>query len=166
MTSPIRKLRDKLCRELAQTEQSAAVHCAREARRYGALPPGELLRAISEHAEVMRPSLRDLLEHEQSFGARLGRGIGEGLSTLRHLAIDRVVDAERSYRATLLGVRHGIDVARMLREVLAQQEPVLADVCDELIEGRLSLVVEGERLLGWFAHHPDIALRTATTLAA
>jgi hypothetical protein len=37
------------------------------------------------------------------------------------MAVYRFVDAERSYRATLLGLRHGVDVARLLREVIVSR---------------------------------------------
>jgi hypothetical protein len=167
MTSALQTLRDKLVRELAQTEQSAAVHCEREARRYHGHPPGQALRAISKHAIAMRRELLFLADLKQPFGARLGRTLGEALSALRQLAIDRVVDAERSYRATLLGVRHGVDVARLLREVFVQQQDAgSARSCDLLLGERVRLVEEAERVLGWFARNPAQAVRSATTLQA
>lgn len=165
MTSSLRPLREKLCRELAQAEQSAAVHCERESRRYGEHPPAAALRAISRHAVALRPELSFLLELSRPIGARLGRSVGEALSALRHLAIDRIVDAERSYRATLLGVRHGIDVARLLHAVFAQQQDTRSlRACELLIEPRVRLIGDAERVLGWFARNPDLALCSSTTL--
>jgi len=165
MTVSIRQLRDKLCRELAQSEQSAAVHCEREARRYGAHPPGHVLRAIASHAREMRAPLSGVIEARQPFGARVGRAVGEAFSAIRHFAADRVIDAERSYRATLLGVRHGLDVARLLHEVLLQQQDARgARTCDLLIDQRSQLVVDAEAALRWFARNPDVALHSSTSI--
>ena len=36
---------------------------------------------------------------------------------MRHFVVDRFVDVEQSYRGTLLGMRHGLDLVRLLREV-------------------------------------------------
>jgi hypothetical protein len=162
MSKPLQKLRDKLCRELAQSEHDAVLHCAREARRYGSRPPGHAMRVISDHARELHPRLAVLWGARQQVGARAGRAVGDALSAARDFAVDWVIDAERSYRATLLGVRHGIGVAQLLRHVLARQQdtPGLR-ACDELIDGRLRLVSRGEDQLDWFAAHPDIALRSS-----
>lgn len=163
----LHELHAKLCRELAQTEQSAAVHCEREARRYGDHPPAERLRAISRHAVGMRAELAPLFAPRQALGERIGRGIGEALSLLRQVVIDRVVDAQRSYRATLLGVRHGVDVARVLQEVLTRTHDATGvQLCAKLIAERVALIEAGERALTWFARRPDLAVRTATSLQA
>lgn len=156
------KLREKLCRELAQGEHDAIVHCAREARRYGRQPPGQILRAVADHARRVRPTLARVWGDHQPLGTRAGQAVGEAFSTLRHLAIDWIIDAERSYRATLLGLRHGLDVARLLRELLVQQQDDDAlRVCDALIVGRSELLKGVEERLRWFAEHPDVALRSA-----
>jgi len=158
---PIQKLRNKLCRELAQSEHDAKTHCAREARRYGAYPPGKVLRAVSEHARELEPRLTTVWR-DQGVGVSAGRAVGEAFSSIRHLIVDRVLDAERSYRATLLGLRHGLDAARLLRSVLAEQRDVAAiAICDTLIEGRARLLTRLEDQLRWFAAHPELALRSA-----
>jgi hypothetical protein len=164
---PIQKLREKLSRELAQSEHDAMTHCSREARRYGAQPPGQALRAVSEHARKLQPRLGVIWKQQKAIGARAGRAVGEAFSLIRHLAVDWVLDAERSYRATLLGLRHGLDTARLLREVLAEQRdlPALA-VCDTLIDGRARLLARLEERLRWFAAHPEIALRSSRPRAA
>lgn len=165
MTVSIRHLRDKLARELAQSEHSASAHCAREARRYGAHPPAEALRAIANHADAMRALLARVIDAEQPLGARLGRAVGEAFSTIRDLAADRMIDAERSYRATLLGVKHGLDVARLLRAVLLEQQDVRgAEVLDQLLAERTNLVHGAENELPWFARNPDIALQSSTAI--
>jgi hypothetical protein len=156
------KLRDKLCRELAQSEHDAIVHCVREARRYGRQPPGQILRAVADHARQIRPALGRVWGDGPPLGIRAGQAVGEAFSALRHLATDWIIDAERSYRATLLGLRHGLDAARLLREVLVQQQDRDAQrVCDELIAGRGELLTGVEDRLRWFAAHPDVALRSA-----
>jgi hypothetical protein len=155
------KLREKLCRELAQSEHDAVVHCSREARRYGMLLPGQVFRAVAAHAKEIRPQL-ETLWGKQALGIRAGRAVGEAFSTVRHAAVDWVIDAERSYRATLLGLRHGHDAARLLREVLVQQQDEHGRrVCDRLIAGRARLLSEVEHGLRWCAEHPDTALRSS-----
>lgn len=158
---PLQKLREKLSRELAQSEHDAMTHCSREARRYGALPPGQTLRAVSDHARKLHPRLAAIWG-EQPVGVRAGRAVGEAFSSIRHFAVDWVLDAERSYRATLLGLRHGLDTARLLREVLAVQRdmPALA-CCDALIDGRARLLERVEQRLRWFAANPEAALRSS-----
>jgi hypothetical protein len=158
----IQELREKLCRELAQSEHDAVVHCTREARRYGALPPGQAFRAIAAHAKENRPRLKAVWGAKQRLGIRAGRAVGEVFSMLRHAAVDWAIDAERSYRATLLGLRHGLDAARLLREVLIQQQDDDARRrCDQLIEGRDRLLSRAEHRLRWFAEHPEVALRSS-----
>jgi hypothetical protein len=158
---PIEKLREKLCRELAQSEHDAETHCEREARRYGAQPPGQAMRAVSQHARSLRPRLATIFG-DQQIGARAGRAVGEAFSAVRHFAADWMIDAERSYRGTLLGLRHGLDAARLLRSVLVEQrDRASIAICDELIAGRARLLERLERHLRWFAQHPAVALRSS-----
>ncbi len=162
MATPIQRLREKLCRELAQSEHDAILHCEREASRYGAQPPGQVLRVIADHARQVRPRLDWLWGSQRGLGVRVGRIVGELFSAVRHFAVDWMIDAERSYRATLLGLRHGLGVARLLREVVALQHDADAiRVCDELLEGRVRLLARAEDRLRWFAEHPELALRSS-----
>src|SRR6185295_11087430 len=163
----LQKLREKLCRELAQSEHDAVTHCAREARRYGTQPPARVLRAVSAHARKLQPELVAIWGTQQATGVRVGRAVGEAFSSIRHFAVDWVLDAERSYRATLLGLRHGLDAARLLRGVLAElhDQPALA-VCDALIDGRARFLGAVEDQLRWFAAHPEVALRSSRPRAA
>jgi hypothetical protein len=161
MATSLERLRTKLGRELAQAEHDAIIHCEREAGRYGHLPPGEAFRAIADHAREVRPQLAAVWG-DQPTGVRAGRVVAEVFSAVRQFALDRVTDAERSYRATLLGLRHGVDVVRLMREVLVRQhdhEPLR--VCNELLERRLRLLGRAEERLRWFAEHPDVALRSS-----
>ena len=166
MSTELRRLREKLCRELAQSEHDAVIQCAREAARLRACPPAEKLRAIAAHAEHLRPRLDALLIPGQPIGIRVGRLVGEAFSGLRHFFFDRMLSAERSYRATLLGLQHGIDAARLLRDVARREELIrLFRFCDDLIAEREVLVREAERALVWFAEHPEIAMASGARIA-
>jgi hypothetical protein len=130
------RLREKLYRELTQSEHDAIVHCSREARRYGAQPPGQVLRAIADHARELRPRLYDVWGTKPWLGVRAGRAIGEAFSTL--------------------------DVARLLRDVLARQhDDDGRRVCDQLVDRRDRLLSRAQHRLRWFAEHPEMALRSA-----
>lgn len=142
------------------------VHPAREASRLGKVPPADALRAIAAHAEHLRPRLDALLIPRQPLGMRAGRWVGRTFSAVRHFFIDRLLSSERSYRATLLGLLHGLDTARLLREVAHRCEEIrLFRFCDDLIARREPLVREAERALSWFAVHPDTALTSGARLA-
>ncbi|MGN6106879.1 MAG: hypothetical protein ACTHU0_17360 [Kofleriaceae bacterium] len=157
----LHKLRNKLCRELAQSEHDAKLHPAREARRLGDVPPAHSLLRISEHAEELRPRFEALMQRKhQRRGMRLGRTVGSMFSALRHAIFDRMIDSERAFRATLLGLRHGLDCARLLRDVAAREgDSFLVRFCDELLVERSGLLEDAEQTLSWFADCPSIALR-------
>jgi hypothetical protein len=153
-------LRGKLTRELAQSEQSARVHPVREARRLGDVPPAMALLALSDHAVAMSSRLDSLMRRRgQRTGLRLGHAVGRLFSALRHGLFDRLIGAERSYRGTLLGFHHGLDVARLLREVAHRTGDLpLATFCDDLLGQRTALLERAEQSLAWFADHPRHAL--------
>ena len=162
----LQKLCSKLFRELAQSEHSATVHTRREARRLGEIPPAHALLAISEHAESQRPRLEALMAKRNIPGKRLGDYVGQVFSLLRHVIGDRMIDVERSYRGTLLGVRHGIDTTRLLREVAVRLDDAhLVRFCDELMIDRLGLLERAEHALGWFADEPARAIQSGLRLA-
>lgn len=162
----LHKLSSKLCRELAQSEHSAIVHPRREARRLGDISPAHALLAISAHAEAMRPQFQALMAKRQPGGVKIGQLVGQWFSTLRHLFVDRVIDLERSYRGTLLGFRHGIDLVRLLREVsLREHDTHLGRFCDEFLLERLTLIEGAEQALAWFAEQPAKAIRSGMRLA-
>jgi hypothetical protein len=163
--SDLHKLRTKLCRELAQSEQSARIHPLREARRLGKVPPAAALRTIADHAAMMRPRFEALMR-DQPAGRRVGRWVGKLFSALRHGLFDRMIDTERSFRGTLLGLRHGVDTARLLREVAARLGDVyLVAFCDELLARRLPLIARAEATLSWFADQPSRALQSGMRAA-
>ena len=71
MSDPLVRLRDKLCRELAQAEHDARSHTRREAKRLGDCPPGRALLAIAEHADDVELAFAKLTKHRRSVGRRL-----------------------------------------------------------------------------------------------
>jgi hypothetical protein len=102
----------------------------------------------------------------QPIGIRVGRLVGEVFSGLRHFLFDRMLSTERSYRATLLGLQHGLDVARLLRDVARREEKIrLFRFCDDLIAEREVLLREAERALHWFAEHPEAAMASGARIA-
>lgn len=154
------RLKRKLCRELSQSEHSAIAQPQREARRLGSTPPGDVFRAIAAHAQAMRPRLDELLvERSTRRGVRIAELVGELFSITRHVIADRLIDTERSYRATLLGLDHGADIVRMLAAVAAvDHDTRLAGFCDEWLTGRLALLERARRELAWFVREPQVAL--------
>ncbi|MDQ3334825.1 MAG: hypothetical protein M4D80_06680 [Myxococcota bacterium] len=162
----LHKLCTKLCRELAQSEHSAVVHPQREAKRLGDVSPAHALLAIAEHAKALRPRFEALMVKRQPKGIKVGRVFGEIFSVIRQLIADRVIDAERSYRGTLLGLRHGIDVVRLLREVsLREHDTHLLRFCDDFLVERVALMEGAEQALAWFAEQPSRAIRSGMRLA-
>jgi hypothetical protein len=166
MTDDLARLRHKLSRELAQSEHDAVYQTRREASRLGENLPAAKLREIAAHAEHLSPRLEALLLQRQPLGMRAGRWVGETFSIIRHYFVDRILQSERSYRATLLGLAHGLDVARLLREVARRSDDVrLFRFCDDMIAQREPLIHEAARALTWFASHPDVALTRGARLA-
>jgi len=159
MTALLR-LRRKLCRELAQSELDARLHTRREARRLGEVVPALALRAIAAHADALQPRFAMLVRRDQPFGFAVGRAVARMFSGVRHVLLDRIIDREHSYRATLLGLYHGVDTARLLREVCVRAGDVyLARFCDELVGEREVLLEQAQHALAWFADAPKLALR-------
>ena len=153
------KLLRNLIPEVFQTEVSASRHCRREAGRNPGTPPAQALLAVSEHADRSLARLR-----EQVRAAGLPVSVGGGLlgatfSELRERIADRLMDGDRSYRATLLGVRHGVDVVKMfgLTAALARKNE-LAEWAEDWLATRTELAHELERQLEWFALHTERAL--------
>jgi hypothetical protein len=152
-----------LFEELNQTERSAKRHCAREADRLGDTPPAAALYAVSRHAERVLTDLSRIAMLEDLTDGTLGLTVGELFTNVRHLVTDRVLESERSYRATLLGCRHGVDVVRFLRFVAeASGRSELAAFCARWLDDREPLVAELEAAMSWFARRPRAARKRAT----
>lgn len=170
MTQPSRdssaqSLLNSLSNELFQTETSASRHCRREADRLGDTAPAVALRAIAEHADLVLAELPSMAERNGMPISRGGRLTGALFSQLRDKMFDMMIDSDRSYRGTLLGCRHGLDVVRMLKhlaEVMGKSD--LDAFCASWLTTRTVLVQQVEDEMAWFAKHPDEALKLARPL--
>lgn len=148
----------KLFAEFFQTERSASRHGRREARRYETAPPAQALRAVSEHAERELRELKELARLKGLQERRVGAIVGESFSLIREFVGDRLVDAERSYRGTLLGMRHGIDLVDLIRRVAdACGQVEVGGFCTRWLDERRPLVHEVSQVLSWFAANPERA---------
>ncbi len=161
-----RDLLQSLARELYQTETSAKLHCRREAERLGDAPPGRPLLATALHAQEALMSFSDQAKRLQlPLSSPVGALVGAIFSELRERVLDRLVRSERSYRGTLLGMRHGVDLVLMLRELsIPLRDPLLGTWCEDWLRVRTSLLREAETSLAWFAEHADKARHVARPL--
>jgi hypothetical protein len=148
--------------EVFQTEESAFVQPKREARRLEGAPPAAAMLAVSQHAEAGLDGFRRLAENRGYKRAKAGKVIGRLFSKVRHVGTDLLISSEKSYRATILGIRHGIGVVLLLEDAaVASGDQELADYCAEwlAVRGRLAENVESE--LSWFAENPELAMTRA-----
>ncbi|MBL8739460.1 MAG: hypothetical protein JNK04_00150 [Myxococcales bacterium] len=148
---------ESLLRELHQTERSCATHCRREAERFPGERPAYAMIHLAEHAdqvlERMKPLGRD------GTAQKLAEGLGSFLSLCRELVLDRIVREERSYRGTLLGVRHGIDLVILLRNAaVSEKSDLMLEFCDKWLEKRTVLWEEAVAALEWFDQNPERAM--------
>ena len=149
-----------LFRELFQSEQSALEHPRVEAQRLGDVPPAAPMYAIAAHAESTLPEIRALAAERELPAVEAGRAFGSAFSTLRQYAADLLLSHEKSYRGTILGARHGIDLVILLEDVATEAEdPLLAAWCGGWLEVRRPLVERAAGELAWFAENPDLAMR-------
>lgn len=150
-----------LMRELFQTEQSAERHPVREAERLGDSAPAQAMRAVSEHARRVLAELPAVATGHELPDSAVGRGVGLLFSRVRDTIADKLVDAERSYRGTLLGMRHGVDLVRLIRHVAdASGQVEVAGFATRWLEEREPLVAAVEQALSWFAQHPDVSVHS------
>jgi hypothetical protein len=150
-----------LFRELFQTEYSAKVHPRREARHLGEAP-AEALRAVSGHAAQVLRELPTIARAHELPVSRTALSVGALFSFVRETIADRIVESERSYRGTLLGMRHGIDLVKMIRMVADHNGLVdIGGFCTRWLDTREPLVAKVEQALSWFAHHPGAAAHSA-----
>jgi hypothetical protein len=153
----------KLCREITRAERIAVEHAPREAERFGTeVPPVAALREVAGHAAAMHPRFRTVVT---GHGIRLGRnGIGPTLSTLRHLVVDQVVDAERTYRNALLDLRHGLDAVELLHGIARHDELFgIIRWCTEWLAVRRTLLARVEAQLAWYVDRAiELAMDSGT----
>ena len=151
-----------LSRELFQTETSASRHCRREAARLGDSGPAAALLAVADHADAVLLELPKLAQRNNMPVSRGGALTGELFSQLRDKLFDMLIDSDRSYRGTLLGCRHGIDVVHMLQHLANVVGKADLDAfCAAWLSTRTVLVQRVEDQLAWFARHPGHALKLA-----
>ncbi|MET0285736.1 MAG: hypothetical protein ABW352_14750 [Polyangiales bacterium] len=168
LTPNQRTLLNNLTREIFQTETSAVRHGQREAERYDAgAPPAHALRAVSTHAERVLIELPGLAERAGLIISKGGILVGELFSQGRDKLADLLIDRERSYRGTLLGMRHGIDLFRLTQEFAdAANNYELRDFAKQWLEERTPLVQRVDEELRWFAQNPDVAVQVGGFLGA
>ena len=149
--------------ELFQTEESARKHPRLEAERLGTAPPSQAMLALSSHAEAVLPEIERLAVAEGLNTSSAGTVIGDVLSAFRKLLLDQAIDREKSYRGTLVGLYHGVDVVRLLRaSARAAGRDRIASFCESWLAGRTPLVEAATRQLDWFGANPRAALESAT----
>ncbi|MDO9019424.1 MAG: hypothetical protein Q8S73_13080 [Deltaproteobacteria bacterium] len=156
------KLFTRLFVELFQTEESALQHPRIEAERLGDAPPGRTMMAVSEHAGRSLEELRALASAEGLETTSAGARLGDLFSVLRDAVADRTLDREKSYRGTLLGMRHGIDLVTLVEGTARVEGRVaVSSWCQRWLAERRPLTegVAGE--LAWFAANPEHALESA-----
>lgn len=157
-------LLNKLAQELFHTETSAARHATREAARLGDSGPSRALRPVAVHAEKALAQLPELARRNDLLVSTGGMLVGAFFSQTRDKLVDVLIDSERSYRGTLLGLRHGIDVVRLLHELVTSTGNTdLEEFCERWLITRAPLVRDVEEQLLWFAQNPEEAVKTAST---
>ena len=154
------KLLATLFFELFQTEQSAIAHPSREADRYRDTPPAMALLAIADHAKSMLPDIEQLAQERDIKLTRTGKVVGEMFSVIRDAVVDRLVSSEKSYRGTLIGVRHGVDLVHLIAAVAEESnDRDLVRFTTGWMRDREPLVERAAAALSWFARHPEVAVR-------
>jgi glycine/D-amino acid oxidase-like deaminating enzyme/nitrite reductase/ring-hydroxylating ferredoxin subunit len=156
------KLLRHLSHELWQTEVSASQHCRREAERLGDTPPARALLAAAEHADSVLDELPRVTQGRPLAKSGIGMAIGKVFSEVRDTIADKLLTSERSYRGTLLGLRHGLDLVHLLHNAAKRaQDEALVAFLDSWLRKREPLVEEVVAQLGWFAELPERALKPA-----
>lgn len=153
-----------LMRELFQTERSAKSHPTLESERLGDTSPGRAMRAVAEHATATLADLPRLAQRHDLPVSAGGEAVGKLFSLLRDAIGDLLLNMERSYRGTILGMRHGLDLVTLLRDVaLADGDEELVEWCTTWIDKRRPLVEAAADELEWFALRPERATAPAKT---
>lgn len=157
---------ESLLRELHQTERSCATHCRREAERFPGERPAYALIHLADHAESVLERMKPL--GRDGTAQKIAEGFGSFLSVCREAVLDRIVREERSYRGTLLGVRHGIDLVILLRNAaISEKSDLMLDFADKWLARRTMLWEEAVAALEWFDQNPEraLAVRARTNAA-
>lgn len=160
------RLVPSLFSELVETERSSYRRPVREAERLGDVAPSIALRAVAAHANDTLDALPKLAR-ARGLSTTTVRGLfGAAVASAWDAAAAHLVDVERSFRTTLLGLRNGIDLVRLLRAAADDEaDHELVAWCDRWLDVRQRLVQDVARELDWFAQHPAASLRVAASLA-
>jgi hypothetical protein len=157
--NPHRVMLENLFLEFIQSERSAEIHPRREASRLGDSAPARALGSVTQHALSVRDELQ-AIARSRGIRAAAVRKIGDLFSVARQWFADAVMEEERSYRATLLGMRHGLDLVKLIRAAAESADDVsLAAWCTEWLGVREPLVEEVCNQLAWFGWHPEAAIQ-------
>ena len=140
--------------ELFQTERSAERHPLVEAERLGDAPPAFAMRLVSAHATRALAELEILARARGHEAAAAGHAVGELFSQMRQKLADLTLTQEMSYRGTLLGIRHGIDLVTLVHHAAAPVDPELHAWTGRWLEERTRLVQAVANELAWFALRP------------
>lgn len=143
--------------ELFQTERSAERHPLVEAERLGDVPPAAAMRLVSAHATRSLARLEALAGPRGHEAAHAGRAVGDFFSNMRQKVADLTLTTEMSYRGTLLGMRHGVDLFTLVHYAAAAVDPELHAFTAEWLAERAQLVEAVARELAWFAANPELA---------
>lgn len=148
----------RLVIEMFQTEESAKEHPRKEAERLEGTPPGAAMLAVSRHAELALGELAAIADQLGYERKGLGTAIGRTFSLVREAVIDRLVNQEKNYRGTLLGMQHGVDLF-ILSEATARRagKTSLALFCARWLGERRPLVDAVRAQLPWFAENVERA---------
>lgn len=150
-----------LFHELFQTEESASLHPRREAARLGDSPPAQALNAVARHAQQVLQELPALAESRKLPVSRVGQLVGRLFSDARQWVADRMLEPERSYRGTLLGMRHGVDLVLLIRDIARVEGDSDLEVwCSVWLAEREPLIESVAYELRWFAATPEVALHS------
>jgi hypothetical protein len=159
---PRRVWLDLLAHEMFQTEQSACDHPRVEAARLGDVAPARALLAVADHATAAMAELTPLMRRNHLVVSPGGRAVGAAFSRVRDRFADLLLSSEKSYRATLLGMRHGVDLVELVMSTAREDDdPELAAWCERWLATRRPLVEAAARELEWFAQHPERATDAA-----
>lgn len=151
-----------LSHELWQTEVSASQHCRREAERLGDTPPARALLAAAEHADTVLAELEKTTQGRPLAQSGVGMALGKMFSEVRDTIADKLLTSERSYRGTLLGMHHGVDLVLLMQKSAERaNDEQLKQFLARWLERRRPLLEEAIAQLAWFADQPERALKSA-----
>jgi hypothetical protein len=122
--------------------------------------PSVALRAVAAHANESLDELPKLARERGVGLTSVSALAGEAMAHVGHALRSRLGDAEHVYRATLLEMRRGIDLVRLVRAAAEDEgDRALVAWCDRWMSVRERLVDGVADELAWFGRHPDASQR-------